>query len=175
MKKYLLALLVVLGTWSLTPVVFVASTVATMKIVCYLNRCERQISSDDPVPSPFTVMVRVPAKGNRVEPVLLPDLGKFVENNREATLHLLVDKGATDDESWEYSATRDAAGLQIVEAHTLEGGRIDVRYKASHQSAQALNLNVVSPGILFFSMPIAGVFTWIFLMLVRRVRLWKVK
>ena len=170
MKNFILALLVVLGSKWFAPVVFVTSTVAVMKIACHQNRCERDISPGDLLPPMFHVMVRLPTKGNQVESVLLADVNKYIEKNPDATLLLPVAKAVTADGSWEYSAGSEKAGLQIIEAHTLEGARIDVRYRATHHSAQPLSLKVVSPGILFVSIPIAGAFTWVFLLFAGRVR-----
>lgn len=163
-------LLMMLASAWFTPIVFVTATVVVMKGACALNQCERRLVPGETLPRMFHVMVRLPAKGNLVEPVLLADFARFVEQNPSSTLLLPDGKGITNDESWEYSAASTKAGSQIVEAHAIDGARIDLRYEAMHQRARPLSLKVVSQGILFVSLPIAGAFTWMFLMLARRAR-----
>jgi hypothetical protein len=100
----------------------------------------------------------------------LADFAKFAEQDPSSTLQLLDGEGVTNDGSWEYSAENIKNGFQIVEARALDGARINLRYEASNQTARPLSLKIVSQGILFISLPIAGAFTWIFLMLARRGR-----
>ncbi|MDQ1832763.1 hypothetical protein [Massilia scottii] len=170
MRKFLLTLLVILGSKWFAPVIFVTSTIAAMKLVCHQNNCERAIPQGDLLPPMFKVMVRLPTKGNQIKPVLLTDLKDFIDNNPDLTLQLPAEEGVTNDGSWEYSAREEKQGFQIIEAHSIEGARIDVRYRASHQSVQPLRLKVVSQGILFISMPLAGAFTWLFVMFIRRTQ-----
>lgn len=170
MKKLLLILLTVLASKWFAPIVFLTSTVAAMKIACVLQQCEREISPGDPSPPMFRVMVRLPTDGDRIKSVLLADLTQFIEKNPDSTLLLPLEKTVTNGGSWEYSAVTEKAGVQIIEAHTTDGARIDVRYRAFQHSVQPLSLKVVSQGILFVSIPIAGVLTSLFGVLARGVR-----
>lgn len=170
MKKFLLILCTVLASKWLMPVVFVSSTFTAMEIGCRLLQCEREISPGNPSPRMFQVMVMLPTKGDRIESVLLTDLIQYIEKNPDLTLLMPLEKSATSDGSWQYSAIVDKVGAQIIEAHATDGPRIDVRYRAFHQSVQPLSLKVVSQGILFVSIPIAGIVTWLFSLLARRVR-----
>lgn len=168
MKKILLATIGLLGSIWFTPVIFVTSTFATMKIICNQNQCERDISSGSSFPKMFYVLVRLPVD-NKIESVLLADLNEFISKNPNSSLQLPFDKGVTNDESWEYSVIHEKSGYQLIEAHSSEGARIEVSYRASGQSVQPLSLKVLSQGVLFFAILISGVFTFLLLVKVRRM------
>lgn len=155
-----MVLIVILSKW-FTALFFFGGTFISMEAICAMSGCSRDISAAHEPPSFFTVMVRLPSEENKVVPVVLPELERYLSNHPEATLIMLGETGRSASTTWAWTAKNEGKGTQIIKALTKEDNRIDVTYRAAGRSAQPLHIEYRAPGMLFSALAFMGVITFL--------------
>lgn len=153
MKKISIFLLTAFGSSWFLPVSFFIGTRSGMEAICWHQHCARDMAVGDAPDRLFSVMVRLPSDRNKVISVLLEELQRFLENNPDATLEMLADKGEADGGWWEYSVEFKDADRQIIHASYVDGNSISVKYQTEGHSIEPLSSKVMNSGYTFASAP----------------------
>ena len=170
MRKLYFSLLVLMSALWFKPIVFIGATYVAMELVCVAAECERPIAQGKAIPDGFQVLVRLPASTHEIRSVLLAGLPAFLGSHPGAILHMPLGSGESLGGVWNYTAVQDGGADQIIQTKGGEGARLTLKYRVAGQSVTPLRMHMRNPGILFTSLPIAAVFTWLFLSWVLHTR-----
>ena len=144
-----------------------------MAVLCAKEKCSRDFSAGDAVPSLFHVMVQAEVvQGVReVEAVPLQDLGGHLAERPGVSLRLHEKSGTSKYGDWDWTVVTDDGNSQVVSAHHLDASRIDETYEVSGEEVRPLTSKITSAGHGFTAL-LCG---WIVALGIKKIAQWRLR